>query len=225
MPVSTPGLPSKKILDTPPNIFYLWPTMNTTKRQVKKESPTRKETDDKAILSLVDIISLQRAALDEIDRIVSSPEDFFVKTRPSTFKEESPVTDTTEIKKEPKGQPLLSVSDALIVLTDLAKRMRNRGLFWDRLWNMVSTNPILAGSEKPRWPDEQVRQQLPPLTAPLIEEYKTRVRLMEKAFDLAFPAYKVGETGTEVRCIKVAYHAILRSLLEEAGLEPSKEQS
>ena len=77
-----------------------------------------------------------------------------------------------------------------------------------------------AGPEKPPWPGDPTKDTLPPLTAPLVEEYVTRIRLMEKALELTRWTCSTDKGASRAfGHFKGAYDRILRSLLEEAGLE------
>ncbi len=131
------------------------------------------------------------------------------------------------------------------IIVWLAGQMKGkRGPAWDRLWDFLSADPYFTHripknqfeEESPMTqpidgtlgPDDPTREQLPPLTAPLVKEYVTRIRLMEKAFDLAFNAIinsryshrQSPDLGAvlALHSLKKSYHAILQSLLEESGL-------
>ncbi len=79
-----------------------------------------------------------------------------------------------------------------------------------------------AGPEKPPWPNDPTKDTLPPLTAPLVEEYVTRIRLMEKAFGLAYQSVggNNSDSPNDAYQLNKNYHAILQALLEESGLSP-----
>lgn len=200
-----PGHP-RPFRPAPFNGFVIMTSSLKNARTIADRPLKRQKDRDKAILGLADTISLQRATLDEIARIASSPEEFFVKTKPSEIKKESPMTHPTD---GTPGQEAVSLEPK-----DIAKvTYRNRA----------------GAPEKPPWPTNPTGEKLPPLTAPLVDQYVTRIRLMEKALELAYrPLHAAlpGDMADVVRCLWGSYRAILRALLEETGLGiDRKEQS
>ena len=141
--------------------------------------------------------------------------------------EESPLADP--IKQQESQADLIDRAITNLGRTDkLLERAEKEMEMARSLLTDKEESPMTQPTDGTPWPDDPTKEKQPSLTAPLVKEYVTRIRLMEKALELAFNAIinsryshrQSPDLGAvlALHSLKRSYHAILQSLLEESGL-------